>query len=141
MKCIKGYEVKPQRSAAGYYLGTVDEEGFPACRLSYNYAKTEDEALELLMDRQSASENTFCNGCGSCFENRCVKLELEKFEYRGVVWTTRTSLVRALGLRNSDFNRRIKSCEKKAGEGEAAYRELIDRLLKDKTYEEYKNSL
>lgn len=67
MKCIKGYEVEPQRSAAGYYMGTIDEDGCPNCRLSTSYAKTKEGALSLQLDRQIAEENTFCNGCGSCF--------------------------------------------------------------------------
>ena len=68
MKCIKGYEVEPQRSAAGYYMGTVDEEGFPNCRLTSAYAKTADSAKKLILDRQGSMENAFCNGCGFCFE-------------------------------------------------------------------------
>ena len=67
MKCRKGYEVEPQRSAAGYYMGTVDEEGFPNCRLSTGYAKTPEEARNLLLDSQSCMENEVCNGCGRCF--------------------------------------------------------------------------
>lgn len=65
MKCAKGYEIKPLKSAAGWYLGTLDMEGFPNCRLSSNYAQTEEDAKHLFMDRQMASENEFCNGgCG-----------------------------------------------------------------------------
>ena len=67
MKCVKGYEVEPQRSAAGYYLGTVDEFGCPNCRISSRYAKTKEDAEKLPMDRQSVMENEFCNGCGKCF--------------------------------------------------------------------------
>ena len=67
MKCVKGYEVTPQRSACGYYMGTVDEEGFPNCRLTTGYAKDAKSAQSLLLDRQCADENVFCNGCGSCF--------------------------------------------------------------------------
>ena len=65
MKCAKGYEIKPLKSAAGWYLGTVDVNGFPNCRLTSNYAPTKEDALRLFMDRQMASENEFCNdGCG-----------------------------------------------------------------------------
>lgn len=67
MKCVKGYEVEPQRSAAGYYMGTVDEDWCPNCRLTSSYAKTAEEAKKLPLDRQSAEENVFCNGCGRCF--------------------------------------------------------------------------
>ena len=67
MKCIKGYEVEPQRSAAGYYMGTVDEDQCPNCRISSSYAKTAEEAKNLPLDRQNADENVFCNGCGRCF--------------------------------------------------------------------------
>lgn len=68
MKCIKGYEVGPHRSAAGYYMGTVDEEGMPNCRISGSYAKTREEAEKLPLNRQMAEENVFCNGCGFCFD-------------------------------------------------------------------------
>ena len=64
--CKKGYEVRPQHSAAGWYLGTVDEYGCPNCRLTTAYVKTAEEAKGLRMDRQAVRENRFCNGCGSC---------------------------------------------------------------------------
>jgi len=68
MKCKKGFEIQALKSAAGWYLGTLDEDGFPNCRISTNYAATEVEALKLPMDRQTnCIENEFCNGCGSCF--------------------------------------------------------------------------
>lgn len=67
MKCVKGYDVKPLHSYAGYYMGTLDEEGFANCRLSTGYTRTEEEALKLPLDRQNAMENAFCNGCGRCF--------------------------------------------------------------------------
>lgn len=67
MKCKKGYEVQPLKSAAGYYMGTYDKEGFPNCRISTQYAKTQEEAKKLALDRQCAEENYFCNGCGRCF--------------------------------------------------------------------------
>lgn len=67
MKCRKGYEVKPMQSGAGWYLGTVDEEGFPNCRVSRNYAETEFKASLLPMDRQfGCVENEFCNGGKGC---------------------------------------------------------------------------
>lgn len=69
MKCIKGYEVEPQRSGAGYYMGTKNEFGEPKCRLTTQYANNREEAKSLPLDRQHASENAFCNGCGKCFKN------------------------------------------------------------------------
>ena len=69
LKCKKGYTVEPQRSAAGYYMGTKDEEGFPNCRISNGYAKTAEDATKLLLDRQDSMENQFCHGgCGCCVE-------------------------------------------------------------------------
>ena len=66
-KCTKGHEIKVMRSYAGYYLGTsAPEDGCPYCRVSSNYAKTEELARTTLTpDRQWCSENAFCNkGCG-----------------------------------------------------------------------------
>ena len=75
MKCIKGYEVEPQRSTAGYFMGTVDEEQMLNCRLTTQYAKTREGALKLPIDRECATENVFCNGgCGQCFPNKAYKL-------------------------------------------------------------------
>lgn len=67
MKCVKGYEVEPQKSAAGYYMGTIDYDGIPKCRISSKYAESVEEAKSLPLDRQSAMENEYCNGCGNCF--------------------------------------------------------------------------
>lgn len=65
MKCAQGYEIQPLKSAAGWYLGTVDTDGCPKCRITTNYAPTAAEAKKLFMDRQMACENEFCNGgCG-----------------------------------------------------------------------------
>ena len=66
MKCKKGFDVIPMSSPMGFYMGTVDGDGFPNCRLSTGYAKTKEAALELALDRQHAEENLFCCG-GSCF--------------------------------------------------------------------------
>ena len=63
--CKKGLEVRPQRSAAGYYLGTLDN-GEPNCRLTSQYAKDKNEAYHLPLDRQNAMENRFCNKNGNC---------------------------------------------------------------------------
>lgn len=68
MICRKGYEVKPLRSACGWYMGTVTEEGYPNCRISTQYAKTEQDAEKLPLDRQtSCIENEFCNCGKGCF--------------------------------------------------------------------------
>lgn len=68
MKCRKGYDVKPLRSGAGYYVGTLDEDGCPNCRITTQYAKTEEEAVRLPFDRQtSCIENEWCNGGRGCF--------------------------------------------------------------------------
>ena len=68
MKCKKGYDVKPLKSAAGYYIGTLDPEGFPNCRISSGYAESEEEAVMLSLDRQiGCMENEFCNGGRGCF--------------------------------------------------------------------------
>lgn len=67
MICKEGYEVKPCKSAAGYYMGTFDPEEGPNCRISSGYAKTAEEAEKLPLDRQDALENLACNGCGRCF--------------------------------------------------------------------------
>lgn len=68
MKCIKGYEIQALRSGAGWYLGTLDEEGFPNCRVSTQYAKTAEDAEKLPLDRQCGCiENEWCNGGKGCF--------------------------------------------------------------------------
>lgn len=65
MKCRKGYEIEPLKSAAGWYMGTTDD-GFPNCRISQDYAPTYEEALKLPLNRQCASENVFCHGGHGC---------------------------------------------------------------------------
>ena len=68
MKCRKGFEIKPMKSAAGWYMGTKNLEGYPNCRISRNYADTEAEALKLPLDRQTGCiENEFCNNGKGCF--------------------------------------------------------------------------
>ena len=68
MQCKKGFEIQPMRSPIGYYMGTVDEQGFPNCRVSTGYAKTQEEALMLPLDRQlGCIENEFCNEGEGCF--------------------------------------------------------------------------
>lgn len=59
-KCYKGYELQVCKSAAGYYIGTMDEEGIPNCRLT-DYAKTVEKAKELNATRCNSIEVSFCN--------------------------------------------------------------------------------
>lgn len=66
MKCKKGYEIQVLRSGAGYYLGTVDELGFPNCRVSIDYARTREEAEKYLIPDRVCEENLFCNGYTGC---------------------------------------------------------------------------
>lgn len=73
MKCSQGYEIKVLKSNAGYYLGTVSEEGLPNCRLSEEYYPNEDAAKNALdngfyTERESV-ENLYCNGFISCVED------------------------------------------------------------------------
>ena len=68
MKCIKGYEVQACRSACCWYMGTLDEDGCPNCRISRGYAETADDAERLVLDRQvGCIENEWCNGGNGCF--------------------------------------------------------------------------
>lgn len=66
MKCRRGYEIRPYKSAAGWYMGTRDELGYPQCRLSADYAKTEDDAWDLPLSREYAMENAFCHANRGC---------------------------------------------------------------------------
>lgn len=68
MKCRRGYVIQPLKSAAGYYIGTLDEDGCPNCRLSTGYAKTDVDALYLPLDR-CAEEITFCNEGRGCLND------------------------------------------------------------------------
>lgn len=65
MTCRRGYEIKPMVSAAGWYLGTRDKDGFPNCRVS-GYAKTKEECYELPFTREFAEENAYCNKYKGC---------------------------------------------------------------------------
>ena len=66
IKCRRGYEIQILRSGAGYYLGTVDEDGCPNCRISNCYAKTYELAEKNLMGDRVCEENLFCNGYKGC---------------------------------------------------------------------------
>lgn len=56
--CQKGYKISVLQSAAGYYIGTADEDG-PNCRLS-NYGKSPDDPA--LNEERECMENQWCNG-------------------------------------------------------------------------------
>lgn len=69
VKCRRGYEIKVLKSAAGYYLGTVTEDGLPFCRCSTEYAATKEEAEKtLFVDRFYAIENRMCNEGKGCID-------------------------------------------------------------------------
>lgn len=72
MKCKKGYEIKCLKSAAGYYIGTLDNDGFPNCRIS-GYFKEEVEPKVFRMTRMDAMENQFCHGYSSCINTDTFK--------------------------------------------------------------------
>lgn len=68
MNCIKGKEIKPLKSAAGWYMGTLTEEGMPNCRVSMMYYKTPEEAYKHMWeDYRVCMENDFCNGGRMCY--------------------------------------------------------------------------
>lgn len=56
--CKRGKQLKILQSAAGYYVGTCDEDG-PYCRLTA-YARTKDDPI-LSIERE-CDENQYCNG-------------------------------------------------------------------------------
>jgi len=68
--CIQGYEVKVL-SAGGFYIGTMDEDGMPMCRLSVEYYKKREDAQKALDDnsftRRSGVEIQFCSQGKPCF--------------------------------------------------------------------------
>lgn len=67
--CKKGYQVQLLKCPMGYYLGTVDPEIGPNCRISSGYACTAEEVCALRPDREGAAENLFCSGgSGCCFK-------------------------------------------------------------------------
>lgn len=69
MKCVKNLEVKPLKSAAGWYMGTVTEEGMPNCRITTMYYNTPEEAEKsLFADYRYCSENSFCSGGRVCVD-------------------------------------------------------------------------
>lgn len=56
--CQKGHKISVLRSAAGYYVGTADEDG-PYCRLSGYGKSSADPALNT---ERECIENQWCNG-------------------------------------------------------------------------------
>lgn len=67
MKCIKGFDVQVLHSPNGFYMGAVDCDGNPICRLSSKHERSREKAKSLVLDRQGDKENIQCNGCGKCF--------------------------------------------------------------------------
>ena len=69
MKCIKGYEIEPMKSAAGWYMGTRTEDGCPNCRVTSKYYRTADEAIDnMKKDYRYAEENNFCSRGRVCYD-------------------------------------------------------------------------
>lgn len=67
--CKRGLQVFPMKSAAGWYMGTRDVDGYPNCRITREYAETREECLKLVLNRQiGCMENEFCNGGKGCFD-------------------------------------------------------------------------
>ena len=81
MECTKGKILRVLSSAAGYYIGTLDEEGFPFCRASEEYYTLREEAtavLELLkFTERSCIENQLCSGHKGCLK----KTESDDMEF------------------------------------------------------------
>ena len=71
--CQKGHKISVLRSAAGYYIGTVDEDG-PYCRLSGYGKSPDDPALNI---ERECIENQWCNG-GSLIGCRVSASECRK---------------------------------------------------------------
>ena len=74
MKCVRGFKVEALKSAAGWYIGTVDENGFPNCRISISYYGSKEEAEKMIKEGfaiKDYGENEFCfkmAGGVSCFK-------------------------------------------------------------------------
>ena len=68
MKCIKGHNVQVLNSIE-YYIGTIDEDGLPYCRISKLYYSTKEAAEEALKNTfiiRDCIENDFCNEGKRC---------------------------------------------------------------------------
>lgn len=71
MTCCKGKELQVLMSAAGYYIGTMDNTYVPNCRISYYYYPTREAATRAMkngFEQRDCMENKACSG-GDCFEN------------------------------------------------------------------------
>jgi len=70
LTCVKGLEIKVLKSNM-YYIGTLDEDDAPVCRLSAEYYKTSDEARQALDEmsftRRTGVEIVFCSNGVPCF--------------------------------------------------------------------------
>ena len=67
IKCDKNREIKILKSAAGYYLGSVDKNGDPYCRCSRYYYE-EDSSIQIHLDNgtlpiRRCIENELCGRC------------------------------------------------------------------------------
>lgn len=71
IKCARGHLVQALSSAAGWYVGTVDKDGFPYCRISEGYYKACKDAEDAIKNgtyiQRTCMENQFCNGGRGCF--------------------------------------------------------------------------
>ena len=70
MTCINGYKVQVL-SANSFYIGTLNEDGMPMCRISAEYYKKRDEAQKALDEnsftRRTGCEIEFCSRGKPCF--------------------------------------------------------------------------
>jgi hypothetical protein len=65
-KCSKGLTLRILKTGAGYYVGTLDEEGFPNCRISdyFESAFSTFKDLPVGARYRVRTENQFC--CPNC---------------------------------------------------------------------------
>lgn len=69
-KCTRNHTIQALKSAAGWYVGTIDEDGFPYCRISTEYYKSQQEC-QMAIDngsymQRTCMENQFCNRGYGC---------------------------------------------------------------------------
>ena len=64
-KCTRGYKFKVLTTPAGIYVGTVDEDGIPNCRVT-GYFSTTKELENAPLQFRYCSENDFCHGGKGC---------------------------------------------------------------------------
>jgi hypothetical protein len=71
MTCINGYKLEVLSSAAGYYIGTLEDNRIPMCRISAGYYKSYEEVQEALEEntftRRNSVEIAFCSKGQPCF--------------------------------------------------------------------------